>query len=48
MKSKSSYIMAGIVALAVVGWMFSDDLLQKYGALYGTVAVTGPMHRDNP
>ena len=23
--------MAGIVALAVVGWMFSDDLLQKYG-----------------
>ena len=22
--------MAGIVALAVVGWMFSDDLLQKY------------------
>ena len=31
MKSKSSYIMAGIVALAVVGWMFSDDLLQKYG-----------------
>ena len=31
MKSKSSYIMAGVVALAVVGWMFSDDLLQKYG-----------------
>ena len=23
--------MAGIVALAVVGWMFSDDLLRKYG-----------------
>jgi multidrug efflux system membrane fusion protein len=31
MKSKSSYIMAGIVALAVAGWMFSDDLLKKYG-----------------
>jgi multidrug efflux system membrane fusion protein len=31
MKSKSSYIMAGIVALAVAGWMVSDDLLKKYG-----------------
>ena len=29
MKSKSSYLMAGAVALAVAGWMLSDDLLGK-------------------
>ena len=29
MKSKSSYLLAGAVALAVAGWMLSDDLLGK-------------------
>ena len=29
MKSKSSYLLAGVVALAVAGWMLSDDLFGK-------------------
>ena len=29
MKSKSSYLLAGAVALAVAGWMLSDDLFGK-------------------
>ena len=29
MKSKSSYLLAGAVALAVAGWMQSDDLFGK-------------------
>ena len=31
MKSKSSYLLAGAVALAVTGWMLSDDLFGKAG-----------------
>ena len=29
MKSKSSYLLAGVVALAVAGWMLSGDLFGK-------------------
>ena len=29
MKSKSSYLLAGAVALAVAGWTLSDDLIGK-------------------
>ena len=29
MKIRSSYLWAGLVALAVVGWMVSDDLLSQ-------------------
>ena len=29
MKLRSSYLWAGVVALAVVGWMVSDDLLNQ-------------------
>jgi hypothetical protein len=29
MKSKSSYLLAGAVALAVAGWMLSGDLFGK-------------------
>lgn len=30
MKLKSSHLLAGVVALSVVGWMFSDNLINKF------------------
>ena len=40
--------MAGIVALAVVGWMFSDDLLQKYGGDTAKEIATADTRKINP
>ena len=38
MRSKSSYLLAGVVALAVAGWMISDDLIGKYESQEVTTA----------
>ena len=40
--------MAGIVALAVVGWMFSDDLLQKYGGDTAKEIATADTRKIDP
>ena len=40
--------MAGIVALAVVGWMFSDDLLQKYGGGTAKEIATADTRKIDP
>jgi hypothetical protein len=47
MKSKSSYLLAGAVALAVAGWMLSGDLFGKADgtASQDSASATSTEHR---